>query len=329
MIMPAQIDDIYAKMAGRKNIVNRYLAWFIEGRPLTTRFRYLNLFSGLTIKLMMVFGRFLDRDITVIHVIGLGRSGTTYLGKILGLINSAVFLNEPKLAWSFAWSEDDIIGSYSKRGFYKEHLKLQGKRYQLLLRFYQSIGCIMRSRIVIDKYPEVIFRIRFLRRFFLKKTTLVYAHRDWRDVVNSIPKWNLHHANEISNWWGLHDRKWNCISNELIPSSNYNLTKYKDSQEDMIRAFVEWILTVEEFLNLIEAGYDIKIFSFTYPQETLKALLLDFGEDIKSLSWLYFEESFNKIVYKNVKAPKDLIEIGNELNSRVLSLISLPSLENA
>lgn len=326
--MPAQIDNIYLKRAGWKGLVKRYFAWYVEGRPLTTRFRFLNIFSRFTIKSMMLFGRFLNKDITVIHVIGLGRSGTTYLGKILGLMNSAVFLNEPKLAWSFAWREDDIIGSYSKRGFYKEHLKHEGKRYQLLLRFYQSVAFIMRSRIIVDKYPEVIFRVKYLSRFFLKKTTLVYAHRDWRDVVNSIPKWNLRHANKTSNWWGLHDRKWKCISNELIACSKYDLIKYKESKDDMIRAFVEWILTVEEFLGLIEAGYDIKLFSFEYPNETLSAFLVDFEVDVKSPSWLYFEESFKKVVYKNARAPKDLIEIGNELNSRVMSLINQTSLQN-
>jgi hypothetical protein len=326
--MPAQLDDSYIKFAGWKGLVKRYFAWYVEGRPLTTRFRFLNIFSGFMITLMMFFGRFLKKDISVIHVIGLGRSGTTYLGKILGLLNSAVFLNEPKLAWSFAWSEDDIIGSYSKRGFYREHLEQDSKRYELLLRFYRSVAFIMRSRIIVDKYPEVIFRVKFLSRFFLNKTTLVYAHRDWRDVVNSIPKWNLHHSNDTCNWWGLHDRKWQCISKELIACSKFDLIKYKESKDDMIRAFIEWILTVEEFLSLKDAGYDIKLFCFEYPNETLKAFLVDFGADIKSPSWLYFEESFNKVVYKNVKVPKDLIEIGNELNSRVISLINPTLLKN-
>ena len=320
--MPAQIDSIYSSIAPISVIIKRYISWFIEGRPLTTRFRWLNIFTRAALSALIFLGRFVSPKVKVVHLIGLGRSGTTYLGKVLSLMNSTVFLNEPKLAWKFAWNEDDIVGSYSNRGFYRSHLEGAAARYEILLRFYRMVSWLMRSSIIVDKYPEVIFRIRHLYPFFSKDTVLVYAHRDWRDVINSIPKWNKNHALGNADWWGLNDRKWSRIVQELILESDYNLKKYSDSDNDMIRALIEWILTTEEYLRLVDFGFDIKLFSFAHPRKTLETIFLNFDENSDSLAWKYFEDSFMNITYHEIDVPSDLTQIANKLNSKVLHIIS-------
>lgn len=110
--MVAQIDANFIRARPWK-IWSRLLAYALfEGRPLTTRGRWINplVFAGYRLWAVLPLKR---RDLRPIFVMGVGRSGTTVLGTILALHRDVGYLNEPKALWHAALGDDDLIGSYS------------------------------------------------------------------------------------------------------------------------------------------------------------------------------------------------------------------------
>lgn len=85
---------------------------FIEGRPLTTKGRWINpiVFAGYKIAQRLPLLRTVNSPI---FIVGNGRSGTTLLGRLFALHQNVSFLNEPKALWHFAHGAEDLIGSYS------------------------------------------------------------------------------------------------------------------------------------------------------------------------------------------------------------------------
>ena len=110
--MVAQIDSVYKTLSLKiklKRIVS-YLGF--EGRPLTTKGRFINSPLKVFYSAISFFSSASPRC-NVAYVLGTGRSGTTILGVSLSAHENVGFLNEPKLPWFWSNSRDDIIGSYS------------------------------------------------------------------------------------------------------------------------------------------------------------------------------------------------------------------------
>ena len=96
--MPAQIDRRYVRASPFK-ACGRLVSWSLfEGRPLTTRGRWIN---PLVFALYGIQRRLpqLHRVERPIFIVGTGRSGTTVLGTVLSLHRELGFLNEPKALW--------------------------------------------------------------------------------------------------------------------------------------------------------------------------------------------------------------------------------------
>ena len=111
--MIAQIDWIMIRKRIWK-IPGRIISWaLIEGRPLTTKGRWINSLVFVGYRLAQYFP-WPNRVRSPIYIIGTGRSGTTILGKLFAIHHETFFLNEPKALWHFAKGDEDIIGSYAE-----------------------------------------------------------------------------------------------------------------------------------------------------------------------------------------------------------------------
>ncbi len=197
-----------------------------------------------------------------------------------------VFLNEPKALWHAVYPGEDLAGTYS-RG--PAQYRLTEKDVtpaicQAALRLYGYCLALTGSRRILDKYPEMIFRIYFLRAIFPNAKFVFLVRNGW-DTVSSITAWSKRNGKQtrgkIEDWWGLDRRKWRLMAEQLVPTEPLLSQSYEEivsltRHEDM--AAVEWIVTMQEGLRLIQAiPHEIH---FVYyedltrrPKDTLEELL--------------------------------------------------------
>lgn len=247
--MVAQLDPDYRRVGLGPTWV-RLLSWALfEGRPLTTRGRWIN---PLVLGLHALHARLprlaaADRPI---FIVGMGRSGTTLLGKILSLHPEVGFLNEPKALWQVAVGREDVIGSYD-RGAARYRLDAADAGEREARRLERLFGAYLRwthRRRVVDKTPEVVYRSEFVRSIF-PGARLLFVVRDGWTVCRSVERWSRAHRRvvrgETHDWWGAERRKWRLLIEQLVPrepdlAAEVNRLSSLDDQRQM--AAVEWIL---------------------------------------------------------------------------------------
>lgn len=291
--MVAQIDIDYIKLKPLKAI-SRFISYALfEGRPITTRGRWIN---------PLVFALFcLEKNIPApknvkepIFIIGTGRSGTTILGVVLSMHRSVGFLNEPKALWYSVYKNEDLIGNYSKR---KANCRLNAldateEVVRAMHRLFGWYLAITGSSRVVDKYPELIFRIPFVRKIFPDAKFIFLIRNGW-DTCHSIEHWSERlgeqRNGEVHDWWGVNNRKWNLLTEQLVPE-DADLAPHADAIRGFKRhtdmAAVEWILTMREGLRLRDRHPDC-VHTVMYedlvnrPAEALTALrtFCSLGED--------------------------------------------------
>lgn len=256
--MVAQIDKRFTKLSLKK-AYTRYLSYlFYEGRPLTTKGRWIN---------VLVFGLYRLQTILPlakpvvkpIFIVGTGRSGTTILGVTLGMHKDVGFLNEPKALWSFLYDNEDLIGSYQEvPGLYR--LTGRDAKPSIIKNAHKIFGNYLRfscSSRVVDKYPELVFRTEFIRKIF-SDACFLFLYRDGNDTCHSIKYWSerlgTKEKGETHNWWGRDDRKWKLLCDQIV-SADEVLGPFVDEillyTNHEYRAAVEWVVTMKEGLNLM------------------------------------------------------------------------------
>jgi len=256
-----------------------------EGRPLTTKGQWINplVFSlfGLAKRLPA-----LRKVVKPIFIIGTGRSGTTILGMVLSMHRHLGYLNEPKALWHAIHPQEDLIGSYT-RGPARYRLTAEdadGEAIQTARRLFGAYLFASLSRRVVDKYPELIFRIPFVRAIFPDAKFLLLVRNGW-DTCVSIERWSqglgVDVGRERHDWWGANNRKWKLIVNQLVQTDEYfsSLSEEIESvsnHTDM--AAVEWIISMREGLKAME-DFPNEVYLIRYehlatrPVETLKKVL--------------------------------------------------------
>lgn len=275
--MVAQIDRKFIATRSWK-IWPRMVAYLLfEGRPLTTSGRWINsvVFGLYRLWAMIPFAPIRQP----VFILGMGRSGTTILGKILGLHRDIGYLNEPKALWHSALGDDDLIGSYSTApGRYKMgRSDANTGKIRRLNRYYAAFLWLSGSRRIADKYPELLFRTEFLECCF-KEPRKVAIIRNGADVCGSVGWWSQTHGDQKSDWWGLADRKWQKLVTELVnpdPWFQPALSVITGLQDQHNRAAVEWIVTMREVRRQMTEG-DIFVLSYEhlleYPDQALSDL---------------------------------------------------------
>ena len=258
-MMVAQLDSLYIKTRPSKALLRLLSYALFEGRPLTTKGQWIN---PLIFKLFAIAQSLpqLKKVEKPIFVIGTGRSGTTILGVVLSMHKQVGFLNEPKALWHTIYPEEDLIGSYSLG---KAHYRLGAEdatdsvRHTAHRLFGAYLTAVASSRLV-DKYPELIFRVPFIRQIFPDAKFIFLVRNGW-DTCQSIDGWSkllgTNVKDDTHDWWGLNNRKWHLLVEQIAATNSafqntIEAIKGYSNHRDM--AAVEWILTMQEGLKLVE-----------------------------------------------------------------------------
>jgi hypothetical protein len=257
--MVAQVDLAYIRQRPTK-LISRLVSYvFFEGRPLTTKGQWIN---------PLVFGLFslakrcpsLRKVRAPIFILGTGRSGTTVLGIVLSMHCDIGFLNEPKAIWHSIHPKEDLIGSYS-REYASYRLGVDDateiRRHEIHRIYGLYLTSIFSNRIV-DKYPELIFRVPFVQSLFSDAKFIFLMRNGW-DTCRSIQGWSNRLSEqmngEVHDWWGVNRRKWKLLIEQIVPE-HADLAPHQSAiaeftkQTDM--AAVEWIVTMREGLELLK-----------------------------------------------------------------------------
>lgn len=261
--MIAQLEPLYIKTRPLK-VVTRLLSYALfEGRPLTTMGRWINPF---------VFGHFwvekrlpqLKEVVKPIFIIGTGRSGSTILGVVLSMHKDVGFLNEPKALWHTIYPEEDVVGNYASgparyRLDKKDANDAVKRTAHRLFGAYQTITLSGR---VVDKYPELIFRIPFVKEIFPDAKFIFLARNGW-STCHSIERWSkkkgVARSEEVHDWWGVNNRKWKLMLEELIlrdPAFSRIAAVVSRYTAHTDMAAAEWIVTMREGLRRMKDDPD-------------------------------------------------------------------------
>ncbi len=266
--MIAQLDTLYLKMRPWK-VWSRMLSYALfEGRPLTTSGRWINPFVFAHFALEKKLPQ-LKRVQSPIFILGTGRSGTTVLGMVLSMHREMGFLNEPKALWHSAFSGEDLIGSYTRDPaqycLYAEAATPIVKNS--MRRLFGAYLFATFSKRVVDKYPELIFRVPFVRAIFPDAKFLFLVRNGW-DTCHSIDGWSNRLGEQIGSethdWWGVNRRKWHLLVEQMVPK-HADLAPYAADMQGWVNqtdmAAVEWIITMRAGVALLEQfpEYVIKV----------------------------------------------------------------------
>lgn len=270
--MIAQIDLAYVKLSFWATI-RRLLSYVcFEGRPLTTKGRWINPLIFLSFNFFSKLPQF-KKVKNPLFILGTGRSGTTVLGIVFSMHKDIGFLNEPKALWHSIYKNEDLIGSYScekarYRLFESDANSLTIKRANRLFGLYSAVSF---SERVLDKYPELIFRVPFVKSLFEDAQFLFLVRNGW-DTCHSIDSWSKRlgtaNSNEIHDWWGVNRRKWNLLLEQVVCKHD-DLVIHIDAMRNWTRqvdmAAVEWIVTMREGMRLLKLYPNI-VFRVTYEE---------------------------------------------------------------
>lgn len=258
--MVAQIDKRYISF-GIQRVWPRYLAYLIfEGRPVTTRFRWLNIIVFTVAKCLRLLPQ-LRKVQKPGFIIGTGRSGTTILGIVLSMHKEVGFLNEPKAVWAGLHEFEDLIGSYNNAPA-RYRFSSADATTPIIKGAHKIMGGYLKfsaTNRLIEKYPEEIFRTDFIQAIF-PDAHFLFLSRSGVETCCSISAWSKRLGkiknSEIHDWWGVNDRKWKFLVEQLIPLHS-DLAKHTTSMPTLdheARAAVEWIVTMREGMNFVKSN---------------------------------------------------------------------------
>jgi len=257
--MVAQIDSRYRRY-GIGKVLRRLVSYALfEGRPHTTKGQWFNpvVFSLLRF-LANIPGNPEVKE--PIFITGLGRSGTTILGILLSLHKDAGFLNEPKAIWRLVDPRHDINGDYVQEGgiFRLAKDDVTSATGSTAKRIFSRYLALVRARRLVDKYPELIFRVEYLLELF-PDAKIIFISRNGADAIHSIDLWSKRLGvvvdGRVDDWWGRGDIKWHYLRRQIIENDpDYASVKdvATDSLDHVNRAALEWIITMREGLKCLK-----------------------------------------------------------------------------
>ena len=288
--MIAQINPLYIKTRPTK-VLTRLMSYaFFEGRPVTTKGRWINPLVFSILKKVAANNSKYKPVKKPIFILGTGRSGTTILGIVLSMHREVGYLNEPKAIWHLIHPHEDVIGNYSQ-SHAEYRLTAEDATDQMQRRAAQMFGAYLttiRSERLVDKYPELIFRTDFVRALFPDARFIFLVRNGW-DTCQSIATWSkrlgVHRNGEKHDWWGVEDRKWRLMVEQLIetdPSLSEIAVEIKHFDRHLDRAAVEWIVTMQEGIRLMKNSPDcthlVRFEDLTAQPDATISALCDFCE---------------------------------------------------
>jgi hypothetical protein len=282
--MVAQIDSNY-RQYGFGRLARRLASYaFFEGRPATTRGQWFNPVVFAWLRLLQALPG--SPSVSApIFITGLGRSGTTILGILLSLHKDVGFLNEPKAIWHLIDPRQDLNANYNPEGGqYRLAASevtpgMKRRAHRLFARYLAVTG----AHRVVDKYPEMIFRLDYLLNLF-PDARIIFITRNGTDAVPSVVKWSERMGTSrdgiLEDWWGRDDAKWRYLREQVILADPQYRTVWEVATPDLNhadRAALEWITSMREGLaqqklhpdSVMRVAYEDLL---AQPQQTLTAL---------------------------------------------------------
>lgn len=252
--MVAQLDRTFLRVAPGRAASRLVGYTLFEGRPVTTKGRWWNpvVFGNLRYAAGHV-GKRVDHPV---FIVGMGRSGTTLLGRILAAHPSVGFLNEPKAMWHVIRDDEDIIGSYAPPHTGRLYLSAGDANEEVIRRGQALFAWYLRashSKRVVDKYPELVFRHAFVHAIFPDARFLIAARSPW-STLKSVAEWSRSHATDDADWWGVRDQKWDILWTQGVVQRTSNLDLVNldlaNEKDHYVRAAIEWIVMTREAISL-------------------------------------------------------------------------------
>lgn len=304
--MVAQIDRAYIETRPTR-LWSRMVSYALfEGRPLTTRGRWINPLIWAHSKAFSALPR-LKNVRAPAYILGTGRSGTTILGIVLSMHRDVGFLNEPKLLWAQLHQGEDLIGSYNRNPA-RYRLEAADATGALMLAAHKVFGsylALSNTRRMVDKYPELIFRTGFVKAIF-PDAKFLFLSRSGKTTCASIDGWSkrlgTEEGGETHDWWGADDRKWRLLTEQLVPEHD-DLVVHAAKMGELDhagRAAVEWIVTMREGMRLVEEGRDDILH---VPYEALCAEPASWGQKLESFLSLQRDEVFERYAAQTLSDP--------------------------
>ncbi|MEQ1893635.1 MAG: sulfotransferase, partial [Planctomycetota bacterium] len=258
--MPAELDGWMLRHRPGRSLARLVAYTLFEGRPVTTRGQWIN---PLVFAQLGLWKR-LPPLATVrapIFVLGSGRSGTTVLARLLARHREVALLNEPKALWHAAFPGQDVIGSYAREPgkLLLDERDATSDSARALRRLYAACARLTASARIVDKYPEMLLRVPFLRALFPDAIFLV-AERDGLATALSVARWSQRFGRTVRgarhDWWGVDDRKWRALCSEALPREPDLAPRRAELaalSDDRARAALEWLLNRRESARLAAA----------------------------------------------------------------------------
>lgn len=254
--MIAQLDPRYIRTRPAKALVRLLSYALFEGRPVTTKGRWINPAVFTLFRLQKSLPP-LKQVKQPIFIVGTGRSGTTILGVVMSMHRDVGYLNEPKALWHAVYPEEDVLGHYSRGcAYYRlDASHATGDVQQAAHRLFGAYLAFTATKRVVDKHPELIFRIPFVRSIFPDAKFIFLVRNGW-STCHSIGEWSARHGvelkGEVHDWWGVNRRKWVLLLDQLVGTDEAfpglkevvsTFTKHVDM------ATIEWVVTMREGLR--------------------------------------------------------------------------------
>lgn len=322
--MVAQLDSTFLRFAPAR-AASRLVGYSLfEGRPLTTRGRWWNPVVLGHLRLAANWaGKQVDRPV---FIVGMGRSGTTLLGRILAVHPSVGFLNEPKAMWHVIRDDEDVIGSYASPHTGRLYLDGDDANEQVVRRgraLFSWYLLASRSKRVVDKYPELVFRHAFVRAIFADARFVIALRAPW-PTLRSVAKWSQTNASHESDWWGLRDQKWDILWREgvLQRPSNVDLAALdlRDERDHHVRAAVEWVVTMRQSISLAAVDPVAKVVRYdelvVRPRETIRKTL-----EACELSPSPRTEAYAEAIVSGQESARDKGELAARLPDALVKMI--------
>lgn len=316
--MPARVGRDYRRISPAKAI-HRYIALLLfEGRPITSRARWLNFLTFGLYSLLDWLPQLKAAE-NPVFIVGMGRSGTTFLGEVLSLHPTFGFFNEAKALWYKVHPDDDVIGNYSRQEgkYVLTETDFTEAKALKARKFYGAYLRLTGAKRILDKYPEMIFRTDFVLSLF-PKAKFVFLVRNGIDTCHSISEWNRKNAHGNDNWWGRDNRKWELMKKELLTEDPELLPFIDKPLNDPERAALEWLITIRKGLELNQKHPD-SVLIVKYED-----LVVSGKETIASILSFCGLKSTPRIEHyleKTLTLPNERKNLKLEINKELLALI--------
>jgi hypothetical protein len=330
----AEIDSFYIRTRPFKAVDRILSHFFFQGRFLTTKHRWLNSFLLKELQLMKHIPQVKPVE-KPIFIIGTGRSGSTILGKILSMHQDIGFLNEPKAIWYVIDPRDDVHGhfQYSPGQYWFTAQDATPQKCQGAKRLFSFYLDVVNSSRVVDKNPEIVYRISYVQAIFPDAKFILLVRNGW-DAIFSIAEWSRRSGRKVNNhtedWWGHDQRKWDLMVAQLVPvepllvdhlTEISSFTRYEDM------AAVEWVLAMQQGLRERKSHpnsfYTLRYEDLTRNSNSALDDLVEFCELGQDHVFLSYSE---KVLSPNqAKPPVDISPIIHNAFMSTMSALNYPT----